>query len=138
MVLNFELALVVLAFFAVVAGIYLFWAYVNRGGDRYRERFEEVKGGLERAERALRDDIGKGRTESNEQAHLLRSEVNGSIKNFGEFLSRTFTDISTSQKGQLYIFSQQRASISSRTNLHQKCLRWSRNQCCDLRIDWLF
>ena len=85
MVLNFELALVVLAFFAVVAGIYLFWAYVNRGGDRYRERFEEVKGGLERVERALRDDIGKGRTESNEQAHLLRSEVNGSIKNFGEF-----------------------------------------------------
>ncbi len=119
MVLNFELALVVLVFFAVVAGIYLFWAYVNRGGDRYRERFEEVKGGLERVERALRDDIGKGRTESNAQAHLLRSEVNGSIKNFGEFLSRTFTDISTSQKGQLDIFSQQMANL---TDLTQKTI----------------
>jgi DNA recombination protein RmuC len=108
--------LALMTIFAVIGGVFWIRTSVSQGASLTTDKFSDVKEAQERLDRTLRDEMGMGRKEAHEQAQLLRTEVNGSIKIFGEFLSRTFADASTSQNGKLEIFSQQIGDLTALTH----------------------
>jgi DNA recombination protein RmuC len=63
-------------------------------------RVDAVDRGLERVERAMREDLARARDESGEGADRLRTEVRTTVVQLGESLSKRHTDLASLQQAQ--------------------------------------
>ena len=93
---------------------------MESGNGQLVHKLDMIGNAQDKVERSLRDDLGKNRSETLEQARHLREEVNTSIKNFGDTLSTTFGNLSDTQKSQLELFSKQ---VSELTHLTQTSIK---------------
>lgn len=66
--------------------------------------FQSVERAYERAERVVRDEIGKNREESSTSARQSREEVGTTLKGFNESLVTNIGEMSKLQKAQLDVF----------------------------------
>ena len=78
---------------------------IFRGGGKRLEQMEHRLDSLdksqERAERTIRDELGRGRQEAAEGGRLLREEVATSLKAVGDSSLRAVGELGGQQKGQL-------------------------------------
>ena len=68
---------------------------------------------VERLERVLRDDLGRGREEHHEASRRAREEMTGGMTVLGDSLSRRMSDIAGLQKNQLELFAAQLKELTS-------------------------
>lgn len=119
MIIELQIALLAITLLTLVGFGLKILANSSSLSKGHDEKLAGISSGQERVERSIRDDLRAVRSDSNHSSKQLREEVNGSIKSFGETLSRTFTDLSGTQKNQLELFSGQ---ISSLTEVTQKSI----------------
>jgi DNA recombination protein RmuC len=79
--------------------------------------------GQERLDRALRDEIGRGREEAAAHSQRLRGEVAGSLKNVNDSVIASIGQMTTVQQGQLESFARQLAGLTERTDAKMDALR---------------
>jgi DNA recombination protein RmuC len=77
----------------------------------------------ERAERALRDEMGRSREEGAAAARGLRGEVAASLKGFSDSVGRYLAQVAQWQKGQMDTMAQQVAALSAGTDQRMEQLR---------------
>ena len=79
----------------------------------FQAYFASFEKNLENTERSLRDEISKNRQESAYLAKQNREETNGTLTRFNDSMLGRMTEISTLQKNQLDVFSQQLTTLTS-------------------------
>ena len=86
-------------------------------------RFEALEKAQERSERALREEIGRGREEGARQSRELREEVGGSVRGLNDSVLRAMGQLSTLQKAQLDGFAAQLARLTESNEQRLEALR---------------
>jgi DNA recombination protein RmuC len=86
-------------------------------------RLRAIEGGQERAERAVRDDMGRARTEAAGGAKGLREEVLEGLTRLGEMLATSMTRVSDVQRDGLESFAQQLAALTEANERKLETLR---------------
>src|SRR5439155_4842323 len=66
----------------------------------------------ERMERAVREENSKNREEAANHAGRLRDELGATVRNFGDSLLKTMSEIAGLQKNQLEVFAQQLSTLT--------------------------
>lgn len=99
----------ILSVLLLLINLFLLFQLYRRGavGDTapIEMRLSSFEKGLDRIERALREESGYNRTEAATHAKQLREEVHSNIMGVSKSISERMTDISTLQKNQLEAFS---------------------------------
>jgi DNA recombination protein RmuC len=88
-----------------------------------QQKLDAAERAQERAERALREEMGRSREEGAAAARGLRDEVAASLKGFGDSVGRYLGQVAQMQKGQLDGMAQQVASLSAGTDQRMEQLR---------------
>ena len=119
MLIYLELAILGLTFLSIC--LLFYWVKTNSKSTASTlvANLERTGENSQKYEQTIRDDFRSTRLEANENAKRLREEVGNSVKNFSDSLTKSVGDLSTTQKGQLELFSNQ---ISKLTELTQKSI----------------
>jgi DNA recombination protein RmuC len=88
-------------------------------------RLRAIEAGQERADRTLRDEMGRARAESAGGAKELREEVLGALTQLGELLSGSMARVSDVQRDGLEAFAQRLAALSESNERRLEALRVS-------------
>jgi DNA recombination protein RmuC len=75
-------------------------------------RLEVLSNELERAERAIKDELGRNRDEGTVQARNLREEISTNLRGFNDSVLRQMTEIASLQKNQLDTFAAQLSNLT--------------------------
>jgi DNA recombination protein RmuC len=86
-------------------------------------RFEALEKAQERGERAVREEVARGREESDRRERQLREEIASSVKGLGDSLLRSVGQLATLQKAQLEGFSAQLARLTESNETRLGALR---------------
>lgn len=87
------------------------------------KRLEGLAEGQERADRALKDELGRNRLEAADHARDLRQEVQGTLRAATETLVQSIGAISTGQQARLEDFSGQLSALKTALDAHGAQLR---------------
>jgi DNA recombination protein RmuC len=96
------LILVIVLLLAILALVLTLLLRTSRGGMTGLEtRLSALESGHDRIERAMRDEMSRGRAESTVQARDLRAEVSGSVTRLGETLAKGVGQVAESNERRL-------------------------------------
>lgn len=122
-----ELLLIIAAFLVVAILVMLVVLLVRSPGRDMVLRLEgqatATRENIERVERALRDEIGKSREETNANAKQAREELGSALNAFTGGVRSQMADVANLQKNQLDIFSQQLKSLTQSNEQKSEKLR---------------
>ncbi len=110
--------LLVVNLLLLVGGI-VFWLALPRriqkaeAAVRLEALLSSMKEGMERIERALREELGRLREESGSTSRLAREELAGSLKGFGDSLGNQIAQMTNVQTGQIDSFARQLSVLTT-------------------------
>lgn len=78
----------------------------------FRRAWEQLERGQERSERLLREEMERGREESARSLQLLREDIGGVVKHWGDSTVNSIGQLGLQQKGQLDTLSAQLVSMT--------------------------
>lgn len=90
--------------FAVLGALILRRGAPNAGDAAIALRFDALDRAGDRLERILRDETAINRSEAENRGKMLREEVGARLKDTGDSIVQTISELSQSQKGQLELF----------------------------------
>jgi len=94
----------------------------NHWGE-WKERFIQMDVMLSKIDPLIRDEFGRNREESRSSFRENREELNQSFKRFGDTLTKTVNELSSSQKGQFELFSNQQEKIRNDSSANLREIR---------------
>jgi DNA recombination protein RmuC len=95
----------------------------RRDISRFQMRFDSLRDEVDRADRTVREEIARNRTEATYASKGLREEVSSSLSRLSDSLVNTVGQIGNTQRKQLDGFSSQLATIADADQTHAKHLR---------------
>jgi len=97
----------------LLVAIALLAAVLLRGRqDRLGSSLRQLVAGQDRSERLLREEMARGREETARNAALLREELAGQVKDWGDMAVNNISRLGLQQKGQLDTFSDQLVNLT--------------------------
>ncbi len=106
-------SLIVLALIVVILLVVLLARSSNKELLRLPHQVESLKKSHERMERAIKEEMAKGREESGLNARQDREESSNSMKSFSDSLLSRITETTTLQKNQFDVFSRQLSALTT-------------------------
>jgi DNA recombination protein RmuC len=123
--MTYSLAFVALAALLVILVLQFLILRRQSGRDvsRFQSRLDSVRDEVDRADRTVREEIARNRTEATHASKGLREEVSSSLSRLSDSLVNTVGQIGNTQRKQLDAFSSQLATIADADQTHAKHLR---------------
>ncbi|OFV80564.1 MAG: recombinase RmuC, partial [Acidobacteria bacterium RBG_16_64_8] len=109
--MSLALTLAAIALVPVAVGLLLVLALRDRRGSTGAS-LRQLEQAQERGERLLRDEMGRGREEAAKSAQMVREEVTGVVRGWGDSTVNSIAKLGLQQKGQLDTFATQLVKLT--------------------------